>query len=193
MYHLQLEGRWLWSYTAWCLGQGHIHYHIHATLHYNRQVSMAFTYGSSDRSGSWPLTSTQSHSLKLNDLSYHRHHPQNSPRLSIVFLRRFCHTYLESDHQVFTSLDFATIYFLLPSEVVSLASNPQPGGPVPVFMSPQGQSGPVISPGNGVPFPSLSATSRAMVGGFLSRLHTGYTYHIVWNNDTSTGTNIRPA
>jgi hypothetical protein len=32
------------------------------------------------------------------------------------------------DHPVFTSLDFATVIFLQ-SKVVSLASNPQPGGP----------------------------------------------------------------
>jgi hypothetical protein len=36
-------------------------------------------------------------------------------------------------YQVVTSLDLVTIF--LQSKVISLASNPQPGGPGPVFMS----------------------------------------------------------
>jgi hypothetical protein len=39
-------------------------------------------------------------------------------------------------HPVFISLDFATI-FVLQSKVVSLASNPQPGGPGPFVYVPQ--------------------------------------------------------
>jgi hypothetical protein len=56
--------------------------------------------------------------------------PQPSLEDSVRFVCR------ESDHPVFISLDFATRIFLQ-SKVVSLASNPQPGGPGPCIYVPQ--------------------------------------------------------
>jgi hypothetical protein len=57
-------------------------------------------------------------------------------------------------HPVFTSLDFATIIFLQ-SKVVSLESNPRPGGPGLSIYVTQGQGGPVIPPGTEFPFRRL--------------------------------------
>jgi hypothetical protein len=81
--------------------------------------------------------------------SYHHHIWQNrtferysSPESSARFDR------------VFISSDFATVFFLH-SKDVSLASNPQPGGPGPVIYVPQWQGGPVIPPDTGFPFRRL--------------------------------------
>jgi hypothetical protein len=57
-------------------------------------------------------------------------------------------------HPGFTLLDFATV-FSLHSKLVSLASNPQPGGPGPYIYVPHWQGGPVIPPGTGLPFRRL--------------------------------------
>jgi hypothetical protein len=57
-------------------------------------------------------------------------------------------------HPVFTSFDFTTIIFLQ-TKVVSLASNPKPGGPDPCVYVPQWQGGPVIPPDTGFPFRRL--------------------------------------
>jgi hypothetical protein len=59
------------------------------------------------------------------------------------------------DQQVFTSLDFATLIFFLQSMVVSLASNPQTGGPGFCSYVPRLEDGPVIAPGTGFPFRRL--------------------------------------
>jgi hypothetical protein len=54
-------------------------------------------------------------------------------------------------------------YFFLQSRVVSLACNPQPGGPGPCTYIPQWQGGSVIPPRHRVPFSSPSTTHRATV------------------------------
>jgi hypothetical protein len=126
-------------------------HHIHVTLYYNRQVSMAFTYGSSDWRGSWPLTSTQSHSLKLNDIS-------SSPALAkqSSFSHSFPQKILPHLSWIWPSgfhfSGFRNNIIFLPSRVVSLESNPQPGGPGSCVYTPQWQGGSVISPGTGFPF-----------------------------------------
>jgi hypothetical protein len=76
---------------------------------------------------------------------------QNSHFLAIAFLRWFCQICLESDHPLFTSLSFETIIFLQ-SKVVSLASNPQPGGPGLCIYVSRWQGSPVIPQGTGFPF-----------------------------------------
>jgi hypothetical protein len=76
------------------------------------------------------------------------------PFLSHSLLRRFCQIYRELDHPVFTPLDFATVIFLQ-SNVVSLASNPQPGRSCLCTYVPQLQGCPVIPPGTGFPFRRL--------------------------------------
>jgi hypothetical protein len=58
-------------------------------------------------------------------------------------------------HPVLTSLDFATVIFILQNKVISLVSNLQPGGPGPCSYVPQWQGGPVITPGTGFPFRCL--------------------------------------
>jgi hypothetical protein len=57
----------------------------------------------------------------------------------------------ESDHSVFTSVDFATT-ICLQSKAFSFPSNPQPGGPSPCIHVPQRQGGPLIPPGTGFYF-----------------------------------------
>jgi hypothetical protein len=63
---------------------------------------------------------------------------------------------------------------------------------VPVFMPPHDRVAQLFPQALGS-FPALSATRQGYGGGILSSLHTRYTYHIVRNNDTGTGTNIKPA
>jgi hypothetical protein len=82
---------------------------------------------------------------------HHHHHCQIIPFWAIAFLRRFC----QICHPVFTSMNFATIFFFLQSMVVILASNPQPGGPGLCSYVPKWQGGPVIPPGTGFPFRRL--------------------------------------
>jgi hypothetical protein len=60
---------------------------------------------------------------------------------------------------VFTSLDFSAVIFLQ-RKVISLASNPQPGGPSLSIYVPQEQGGPVIPPGTGFPFCRLLRLAR---------------------------------
>jgi hypothetical protein len=85
---------------------------------------------------------------------HHHHHWQNSPFWVITFISRFCQICLELDHPGFTSLHFATIFFLQ-SKVVSLASNPQPEWPRLFIRIPQWQGSPIIPPGTGFPFRCL--------------------------------------
>jgi hypothetical protein len=93
-------------------------------------------------------------------LSSSYYHHSHNIFWAIVFLKRFarlvhswvcCH---ELGHPVFTSLGFATIFFL-ESKVVSLASNPQPGGLGPCIYVPQWQDCPVKPPGTGFRFRRL--------------------------------------
>jgi hypothetical protein len=84
---------------------------------------------------------------------HHYHHWRNSPIWIIPFLRRFCQIWVELDHPVFTSSDFAKIFFK--EKFLSPASNPQPGGPHPCIYVPQRQGCPVIPPGTGFPFRHL--------------------------------------
>jgi hypothetical protein len=60
----------------------------------------------------------------------------------------------------------------LHSKAVSLAFNPQPGGPGPRIYIPQWESGPVIPPGK-VSILIALYDSQSYGGGILSRLHTG--------------------
>jgi hypothetical protein len=75
------------------------------------------------------------------------HHRQNSRFWAIAFLRRFCQICRPSS---FHFLDFAI--FFLQSKAVSLAFNPQPGGPGLCIYVPQSQGGQIISPGSGFSF-----------------------------------------
>jgi hypothetical protein len=94
-----------------------------------------------------------------------------------TLLRRFCQVCLlpamcrKSDHPVFTCLDFVTIFFLQ-SKVVSLASNPQPGGPGLCIYVPQLQGGPVIPQASGSLFIAFY-DSQGYGGGILTSLHSG--------------------
>jgi hypothetical protein len=72
---------------------------------------------------------------------YHHYHYHFEPLSSLEHSARL--------HPVFTSLDFAAI---LQSNVVSLESNPQSGGPGLCIYVPQWQGGPVIHPGTGFHF-----------------------------------------
>jgi hypothetical protein len=73
-------------------------------------------------------------------------------------------------HLVFTSLEFMTMF--LHSKVVSLASNPQPGGPGPCIRVLLWQDGPVIAPSTGFPFWCLLRLGGLRLN-ILLRLHTG--------------------
>jgi hypothetical protein len=64
------------------------------------------------------------------------------PFWATTFLRRFHQICLELDHQIFTSMDFATVFFLH-SKFISLASNPQRGGPDLCTHVSKWQGGPV--------------------------------------------------
>jgi hypothetical protein len=74
-------------------------------------------------------------------IDHHRHFQAALFFLKAALVRRLCQF-----PQVFTFLDFATI-ILLQSNVVSLAFNPQSGGPGLCIYVPQLQDGPVITPG----------------------------------------------
>jgi hypothetical protein len=68
----------------------------------------------------------------------HHHHWKNGPFWTIIFLRRFCQTYLfrhELDHLVFISSDFVTVFFYA-SRSLALHPTPNLEDQVPVFMSP---------------------------------------------------------
>jgi hypothetical protein len=75
-------------------------------------------------------------------------------------------------HGIFTSLDFATLFFFSQSKVVSLASNPQPGGPGPCIYVLKEQSGPIIPPVTGLLFVA-SFDSQCYGWGIRTLLHTG--------------------
>jgi hypothetical protein len=93
---------------------------------------------------------------------------KNIPYWAIDFLRRFCCISLIRDefyHPVFTSLNFTTIIFSK-NKIVSLASNPQPGGLGLCIYVPQWQGVQVTPPGTGFPFNHilwLAVTRRATV------------------------------
>jgi hypothetical protein len=59
----------------------------------------------------------------------------------------------------FFTLDFATVFFFYSARSISLASNPQPGGPGLCIYVPRGQSG---APRHQIPFLSPT-TLRATV------------------------------
>jgi hypothetical protein len=96
----------------------------------------------------WISEINKQHNKKMNHHCRCRHW-QNSPFWAIAFLRRFCQICLfhrELDYPVSTALDFATIQFLK-SKVISLVSNPQPGGSSLCIYVLQWQHGQLISPG----------------------------------------------
>jgi hypothetical protein len=114
--------------------------------------------------------------ILTSNLQYH-HHWQNRPFsarfvyswLCFSSFKAFCVPtfkslfsfpgYRELDHPVFNSLDFWTVFFLQ-SKVISLASNPQPGGPGLCIHVPQWHGGPIIPSGTGFPFSRLLRLSR---------------------------------
>jgi hypothetical protein len=85
---------------------------------------------------------------------------------AIVFLRR-----LRQGAFGFHLFVFHNNIFLQ-SQVVSLASNPQPGGPGLCIYVPQGQGGPIMPPGTGFLFVAF-CDSQGYSGGTLTGLHTG--------------------
>jgi hypothetical protein len=96
------------------------------------------------------------------NMVYNHHHWQSSPFWARAFLRRFC----QICYPILTCLYFVTIFFFLPSKVVSLASNHKPGGPGSSIYILQWQGGPLITPGTGFPFRRL-----VRLPDILTRLH----------------------
>jgi hypothetical protein len=103
--------------------------------------------------------------------SHHHHHRQYRLSWATAFLRRFCHICLESDHTVFSSLDFATVIFLQ-SKDVSLASSPQPGEQYPCIYVPQWRVAQLYPQALGYLFVTFYY-SQGYGGGNVARLRTG--------------------
>jgi hypothetical protein len=78
--------------------------------------------------------------------------------------------FIELEHPVFTSLDFATIILFLQSKVVSLASNPQHGGPDLYVYVPSDRMALLYSQAPGSIF--VAYDSQGYGGGIVTRLHT---------------------
>jgi hypothetical protein len=86
---------------------------------------------------------------------------QNSPSSVIAFLRRYCQICLELDHPVFTSLDFATSFFIEQDRQPNIQP-PDVDDQVSVFMSSSDGVAQLYPQATG----SLSTTRRATVGVF---------------------------
>jgi hypothetical protein len=81
------------------------------------------------------------------NLHYHHQHWHNSPFWAIAFLRRFCQ--IASGFHFF---GFRNDNICLQSKVVTLASNPQPGGPGPCIYVPPVTGWPSYTPTHRVSF-----------------------------------------
>jgi hypothetical protein len=93
------------------------------------------------------------------------------PYPSLEDSARLVYSWYELDHQVFTSLDFATIIFLQ-SKVVSLSPTPNLEDQVPVFMSPSDKVVQLYPQAPGSLF-IASYDSQGYGGIILIRLHMG--------------------
>jgi hypothetical protein len=103
--------------------------------------------------------------------TYNCHHQWRNCTFRVTaFLRRICQACLESDHLVFTSMDFATANFLQ-SKVVSLASSPKPGGPSLCLYVPKWQGGSLTPQALGPIFVAFYDL-QGYGGGIRARLHT---------------------